>query len=149
MDSEAAQLDLVVTLTLQASRTPAQVTEATKDQHYHITLMTDVIDPAFKTKYPATYAVLEQADKDGRYVNAVLKDENARLRPYEEHPLAVQPLFITDGYSYPSGHASGTELQARLLATLFPGQEVPLLKHAREIADSRVLAGVHYATDVR
>jgi len=151
LGSDADQLDLKLTLSIQASRTEDQKNEAVKDQHYRITLMTDVIDPSFKTKYPHTYAVLNQADKDAYFIATMVKDQNARLRPYEQHPTEVHPLFPTGGYSYPSGHASGVELQARLLATLFhtKGQDALLLKRVREIGDSRIVAGVHYTSDVK
>jgi acid phosphatase (class A) len=78
-----------------------------------------------------------------------LKNENARLRPYEQYPTQVQSLYKTGGLSYPSGHASGVELQARILATLFHGQEAVLLQRAKQVGDSRVVAGVHYPSDVK
>jgi acid phosphatase (class A) len=151
LGSDADQLDLKLILSIQASRTKDQKNEALRDQHYLITLMTDVIDPSFQTKYPHIYAVLGQADKDAYFITAKLKGDNARLRPYLQHPTEVQPLFKPDGYSYPSGHASGMQLQARILATLFHtnGQDALLLKRAREVGDSRVVAGVHYTSDVK
>jgi acid phosphatase (class A) len=39
------------------------------------------------------------------------------------------------------------ELQARILAQLFPEKSDALLRRARQIADGRVVAGVHYASD--
>jgi acid phosphatase (class A) len=59
----------------------------------------------------------------------------------------VQPLFTASDFSYPSGHSSGTELQARILGTLFPAQSEQLLIRARQVADSRVIGGVHYTSD--
>ena len=149
--SDVDQQDLKTTLALQASRTEEQKKEAVADKKYSITLVTDVIDPAFATKYPNVYAALDQADKDGYYVIATIKEQNARLRPYEQHPDVVHSLYPTGGFSYPSGHATGSELEARLLATLFHanGQDALLLKRAQQIADSRVVAGVHYASDVK
>ncbi len=140
--------DLTITLSAQATRTQAQQDEATNDKDYKITLVTDVIDPAFATKYPKTFAVLAQADQDAYYVNSMLKKQNARLRPFAQHPTLVTPLFLSKDFSYPSGHASGTQLMARLLGQLFPAQADDLLKRARQVADSRVIAGVHYASDV-
>jgi len=151
LGSQVDQLDLQTILSVQDSRTIDQKNEAIRDQHYLITLMTDVIDSSFKIKYPHTFMVLEQANKDSSFITSMLKNENARLRPYEQHPDLVHPLFSTDGYSYPSGHASGMDLQAHILATLFHtnGQDSLLFKRAREIADSRVVAGVHYPSDVK
>jgi hypothetical protein len=50
-------------------------------------------------------------------------------------------------FSYPSGHSSGSELQARILGKLFPTRIDALLTRARQVADGRVVAGVHYASD--
>jgi acid phosphatase (class A) len=38
-------------------------------------------------------------------------------------------------------------VQARLLGTLFPEQAEALRNRARQVADSRVVAGVHYTSD--
>lgn len=149
LGSATDQADLKTTLALQVSRTEEQKKEALADKHYVITLMTDVIDPAFKAKYVHVYGVLDQADKDCYFITTMLKNENARPRPYEQHPDVVHPLFTTGGLSYPSGHASGMELQARLLGTLFQAKSQDLLKRAQQIGDSRVIAGVHYPSDVK
>ena len=139
--------DLMITLSIQDSRTEAQNAEAYLDKKYSIKLVDEVIDPNFESKYPRTYAVLKEADHDGRIINSVLKNENGRLRPYVQHPVLVTPLFMVPDFSYPSGHASGSELQARILGKLFPLRAEDLLKRARQGADSRVVAGVHYASD--
>jgi acid phosphatase (class A) len=139
--------DLLITLAAQAARTDDQKNEAITDQHYSITLITGVIDPAFATKYPEVLGVLKNAENDAFVITSRLKKENARLRPFVQHPTLVVPLFPAGDYSYPSGHASGSELQARLLGLLFPDRADDLLKRARQVADGRVVAGVHYASD--
>lgn len=140
--------DLLITLAAQAARTDDQKNEAMTDEHYSITLMTGVIDPGFETKYPAIFAVLKGAENDAFIITSMLKKKNARPRPYVQHPTLVVPLFPVKDFSYPSGHASGSELQARLLGVLFPDRAGDLLKRARQISDGRVVAGVHYASDV-
>lgn len=145
--SETDELDLAITLSIQASRTDAQKKEACDDANYTITLMTGVISPDFATKYPKTFKVLDAANGDDGNITTMIKNENERLRPFVGHPTLVLPLFPVPDYSYPSGHASGMELQARLLGTLFPAQAEALLNRARQVADSRVVAGVHYTSD--
>ena len=139
--------DLLITLSAQATRTDSQKEEALVDQHWTIKLISSVIDPNFDRKYPATYAVLKSAATDAALVNKKLKDENRRLRPFVQHPTLVTPLFLVDDFSYPSGHASGSQVQARILGVLFPKRADDLLKRARQVADGRVVAGVHYASD--
>ena len=147
LGSPVDQTDLLITLSLQASRSEDQKNEAIRDKTYSIKLMTDVIDPNFETKYSNTFKVLTNADIDAYFINTTIKRANGRLRPFVQHPTLVVPLFTVGDFSYPSGHASGTELQARILAKLFPAQREALLKRARQIADGRVVAGVHYASD--
>lgn len=147
LGSEVDEADLLITLAAQASRTDDQKNEATTDQHYSITLITGVIDPDFATKYPTTLGVLKNAENDAFVITSMLKKENARPRPFVQHPTLVVPLFTVGDFSYPSGHASGSQLQARILGLLFPDRADDLLKRARQIADGRVAAGVHYASD--
>ena len=147
--SEADQTDLKGVLALQASRTPEQKAEALAAKKMQITLVTDTITPDFKTKYPKTFALLELANEDVYFITTQIKDKNTRPRPYAQHPDQVKPLYTTGGYSYPSGHASGVEFQARVLGTLFPAKSEELLKRARQVGESRVVAGVHYPSDVQ
>ena len=141
------EADLLITLSMQAARTEEQKAEAIRDKKYSIRLVSDVIDPAFETKYPKTWAMLKMADHEEILINSMLKNSNERCRPFVQHPILVTPLFAVPDYSYPSGHASGTELQARILGYLFPARTDELLRRARQVADSRVVAGVHYASD--
>lgn len=147
LGSPVDQTDLLITLSLQASRTDEQKNEAFRDKTFDLKLITVVVDPDFEHRFPNVLKVLQNADIDSYYINSMIKDENARLRPFVQHPTLVIPLFTTGDFSYPSGHASGMELQARILAELFPDKTDALLQRARQIADSRVVAGVHYASD--
>jgi acid phosphatase (class A) len=147
LGSPTDQADLLITLSLQNSRTEDQKKEALGDQKYSIGLITDVIATDFETKYPNTFKVLANADIDAYFITAKLKKTNGRLRPYVQHPVLVTPLFTVRDFSYPSGHSSGSELQARILGKLFPTRIDALLTRARQVADGRVVAGVHYASD--
>ena len=77
----------------------------------------------------------------------MIKSANGRQRPFVQHPILVVPMFTVGDFSYPSGHATGMELQARILEQLFPDKRDALLRRARQVADSRLVAGVHYTSD--
>src|SRR5580704_12840347 len=147
LGSPTDQADLLITLSLQNSRTEDQKKEALGDRKYSIRLVTDLIAADFETKYPNTFQVLTNADIAAYFITAKLKKINGRLRPYIQHPVLVTPLFTVGDFSYPSGHSSGTELQARILGKLFPSRSDALLTRARQVADGRVVAGVHYTSD--
>ena len=147
LGSAIDQEDLLITLSLQTSRTEDQKNEALRDKGYTIKLMTDVIDSDFETRYPNVFKVLSSADIDSYFINTMIKKANGRLRPFVQHPTLVVPMFTVGDFSYPSGHATGMELQARILGQLFPDKSDALLRRARQVADGRVVAGVHYASD--
>jgi len=51
-------------------------------------------------------------------------------------------------YSYPSGHSTYGTVVAILLAEMVPEQRDALLRRGRAYGDSRIINGVHFATDV-
>lgn len=82
-------------------------------------------------------------------VTTGLKEIVARARPHQLHPVAV-----AHGYSFPSGHASGSAALWCSLAVIIATRTrrsvaaavalvVPIV-----VAASRVLLGVHFLTDV-
>jgi hypothetical protein len=115
LGSAIDQEDLLITLSLQTSRTEDQKDEALRDKSYTVKMMTDVIDCDFETKYPNVFKVLSNADIDSYFINTMIKNANGRLRPFVQHPTLVVPMFTVADFSYPSGHATGMELQARIL----------------------------------
>src|ERR1700741_2496467 len=69
LGSAIDQEDLLITLSLQTSRTEDQKNEALRDKSYTIKLMTDVVDSDFETKYPNVFKVLSSADIDSYFIN--------------------------------------------------------------------------------
>jgi acid phosphatase (class A) len=57
-------------------------------------------------------------------------------------------LPLERSYSYPSGHAVAGIVWATLLSEIFPEKRDALMARGKQIGDDRVLAGVHYPTDV-
>lgn len=88
-------------------------------------------------------------------LNVTLKGIFERARPLHEHGLA-----FADGWSFPSGHASGSVvaygmlayLLVRLLPARFAWARLPVVALAAALAfttgSSRVFVQVHFATDV-
>lgn len=82
-------------------------------------------------------------------VTSALKQAVARARPHPLHPLAA-----AHGFSFPSGHASGSAALwcsvALVIATKAPRSVVVAVALVVPVvvATSRVVLGVHYLTDV-
>ena len=85
-----------------------------------------------------------------------LKYHYNRPRPYMlakefEIPLDTNKIKNTtkDSPSYPSGHAAQGMLVGNYLAKLNPSHKMEFLKLGKDIAKSRIVAKVHYPSDVR
>ena len=73
-----------------------------------------------------------------------------RQRPFQVDPsihvIGRSPKGVDS--SFPSGHAARAFAGARVIATLEPAMANDAYALAREVAVSRIYAGVHFATDV-
>ena len=75
------------------------------------------------------------------------KKRFARPRPYEVTPK-VKPVLPPPEESYPSGHTMDSYFKASLLSMLVPEHHDAFFARAEEHAQSRVLAGVHFPSDL-
>ena len=124
------------------------------------TLAMDKVRSSFKKlckevgiEYPKEM-VNELKDASGSIV-LDLKYHFNRPRPYKLAPLYNIDLDTNeiedttfDSPSYPSGHSTQATLIANYLANKYPLHRGKFLKLGRDIARSRVIAKVHYPSDV-
>ncbi|AWN48445.1 acid phosphatase [Methylobacterium terrae] len=106
------------------------------------------LDPA---RRPALAALLARTRRD---VVAVVRDAKGRFargRPHlgNDEPLCVPRSEALDrSFAYPSGHATEGWTFGLVLAALMPERAGPLLARARTYGESRIVCGVHWASDV-
>lgn len=84
----------------------------------------------------------------GPYIGQTKKGYN-RLRPYEYVKGLTPCVHKEPSLAYPSGHATLGELYGLVLADLMPQHKDVIIKRAEQIAQDRVLAGVHHPTDIQ
>ncbi len=148
--SEAQKHDLDVVLHLQAIRTPAQAARAVADNDLSLyRIAGEVLGPSFAAgRLPKLDAFYTRLNLDTREIFFASKDAWHRARPFaasaEVNPVGEKP---TSG-SYPSGHATRGYLTAILLSNMVPEKSAELFARGREYGENRVIAGVHYPTDV-
>ncbi|HYE61823.1 MAG TPA: phosphatase PAP2 family protein [Phycisphaerales bacterium] len=100
-------------------------------------------------KYPRTAALFKRIDNDAYHVAiSPAKETYNRLRPPLQDPRVKPLLKHSDSNGYPSGHATLGMVWSRVLGELAPGSKDALRDRARLVALDRVIAGVHYPTDV-
>ena len=69
------------------------------------------------------------------------------LRP-DQYDSTYKPLITTPPFpGYPSGHATGAATTSAVLAYFFPADAKEFQELAKDCADSRFYAGIHFRTD--
>lgn len=149
-NSLVAQAEREVLYHLQAERTPAQVARAQLVNAEDIfSFGSDVLGPWFEARsLPQTAAFFAQVSDDlTPYSRAAKALFNRRRPPYVDARLKPCVEFSDTG-SYPSGHAMRAALWAGLLGAIFPDKSAACEVRADETRWARLLAGVHYPSDV-
>jgi acid phosphatase (class A) len=100
---------------------------------------------------PAITRVIQRSNADLFAVVGKAKDRYQRPRPFvtEQGAVCIEPSedFGKSG-SYPSGHAAGGWLYALVLAEIDPANATAIMARGRAFGESRVVCGVHYASDI-
>ena len=141
---EAAE-ELAILLWLQRTRGPAEVARAAKEVDVSPAWFKEVLPIGNR---PRTMALLEQARQDAWTRTGGLKQRFHRVRPFLANPELTPAVYRDTSYSFPSGHATLGILYARLLGALVPGRREAVLERGLQVGFDRVLAGVHWPTDV-
>jgi acid phosphatase (class A) len=108
--------------------------------------------PITKEATPHLFMLMRRVRMDSSRANDAPKDLYKRVRPfnfYAGDPICVPqeaPRFKDD--SYPSGHASIGWALALTLAEAAPDRSDQILVRGLEFGRSRVVCGVHWASDV-
>jgi acid phosphatase (class A) len=113
--------------------------------------------PIHRDKRPALVTLLNRSLKQVGAPTFAAKDVYQRARPYQRLKLAEVCGRRTDGMddkdterrtSYPSGHAAYGWAVGLVLARVAPDRAAELLARAQAYAESRVICGVHFPSDV-
>jgi acid phosphatase (class A) len=147
--SAVQQVELAHILELQAARTPAEEKRCQDEVAVTVFGFTDAIGPWFTEKnLPITAQVMNDAYAQSKVFSKSAKAIWNRQRPpYDDARIKPCVSLDTDG-SYPSGHATRSMVWAHLLIAMFPDRTEAILARANQIGDDRVLAGVHFPSDV-
>jgi acid phosphatase (class A) len=139
-DSKQEEYDARKVAEVLIARTPADMAQAASDAHRNIFVFTNALGPNFvAARLPRTVAMFNRANNDTEILIGIAKAHFLRHRP----PGAKQTHF-----SYPSGHAAFAACVAILLSEMVPEKRGELFARASIFAESRIVAGVHYPSDV-
>jgi acid phosphatase (class A) len=141
--------DFKVLMDYQNSRTKAQCDEAALESKAN--LQSFFAGP----KGPLTVNEIEKVKKHFRapFLKAgvditLSKYIYKRPRPYLTHPELVPCISLEKSKAYPSGHAALSRMYAKILGHLYPERKAEIMNRAEEVAQNRVIGGVHHPSDI-
>jgi acid phosphatase (class A) len=95
---------------------------------------------------PVTADFMARVWSDASYYLWAAKFRFNRVRPYTIEPR-LQNLETPNFPAYPSGHSSNSWVAAYVYELLLPDQRDLFIQNARDMAYSREILGVHFASD--
>lgn len=95
---------------------------------------------------PVTADFMARVWSDASYYLWAAKFRFNRVRPYTLEPR-LQNLETPNFPAYPSGHSSNSWVAAYVYELLLPEQRDLFMRNARDMAYSREILGVHFASD--
>ncbi|MFL5262267.1 MAG: phosphatase PAP2 family protein [Anaeromyxobacteraceae bacterium] len=147
--SDEAKADLAIVLWMQRTRRDEDVARARRDIGLGLEAFASALGAGFDVgSHPRTRALIDRAHASA---TAPIRDAKARFRrarPYEADRRVTPAVPPEDTPSFPSSHATRGVLVARVLAALAPSRGDALRDCGQRVGFDRVLAGVHYPTDV-
>ncbi len=147
--SEEARRELEIVLREQSRRTPADVARIQAEANRMVVAFAEVLGPKLTaTELPLTFALIRNAGNDtGERIEDSKRVWN-RSRPYEDDARVTPSIALPTGSSYPAAIAVSARIYAVLLGELFPEKRSALLARGWLIGWGRVMAGIHYPSDV-
>jgi acid phosphatase (class A) len=150
-DSAETHKEIDLILEEQKNRTPEDVIRITREaKHLDIFLADTVVGPWFTAKnLPVTATLFRNVGTNVFPVVDGAKKYWDRPRPFALDPRVKPPIDLPKNPAYPSGHSTAGNLDALILAEIAPDLKEALMVRGKQIGEDRVMAGVHYPSDVQ
>jgi acid phosphatase (class A) len=145
------EIDLRAVLDAQAHASETRKAQAAADAKETVyDMFGNVMGATFSVaSLPKTTELFQRVGvSEGRVASAAKKVFN-RPRPYVAHPVVKALAESSKSASYPSGHTTRVTAAAIVLAAMVPEKAREIWARAEDYGQSRVIAGVHYPTDVQ
>jgi acid phosphatase (class A) len=148
--SAADAADMRAVLAAQAHASPARRARTLPDSDETVFVMFGgLVGPKFApATLPKTTAMFERiGDSEDDTLDAI-KPVFGRVRPWLANPAVKAYAKPTKSPSYPSGHTTRIAIAAAVLADMLPEKKREIWARAADYAESRVIGGMHYPTDI-
>lgn len=149
VDSPQENADLQAVLAAVQSRTDAEIKHAQADDQKIVFRFADVMGPNFRPEsLPFATQLFQHVYEDGNAATVAAKAYFKRQRPFVVDPDIKIIVVQAPDFSYPSNHSTFAYESGILLAAMVPEKAAAIFERATDYAHNRVIAGVHFPTDV-
>ena len=149
MDSPAEKADLQAVLAAVQSRTDVEIKHVQADDQRTVFRFADVMGPNFRPEsLPFASQFFQHVYEDGNAATVDAKAHFKRQRPFVVDPDIKVIVVQAPNFSYPSNHSTFAYESGILLAAMVPEKSAAIFERAADYAHNRVIAGVHFPTDV-
>lgn len=142
--------DMMAVLDAQARASDARKAQALADSDETIYVMfTSVVGDKFiAASTPKAAKFFERiGDSEDDTLDAA-KPYFGRVRPWIANPEVKAIAKPSKSGSYPSGHTTRVTINAIMLSMMVPEKKAEIWARANDYAESRVIGGMHYPTDI-
>jgi acid phosphatase (class A) len=150
-DSDITRSEIALMLNIQQERKPEEASRARADASYSVFRFADALGnpEIFNAKQlPKTNSLFRKVTYEEGAVVQAGKRSFRRPRPFILEPRIEPIVRKPTNDSYPSGHAMWSRVVGLILADMLPEYADRIMARADDYAFHRVVAGVHYPTDV-
>jgi len=141
--------DIRTVLAAQRARTPEQIARVRSEEELTPFAFADLLGSWFTPRnLPLTFALLKNAGQDAHNITIAGMKYWQRPRPPLQDPSIIPVIPLPQSASYPSYHATCGVLWAVILTQFAPDLRASFLDRGVQIGEHRVIAGVHFPTDV-
>ena len=148
--SVAEEADFLAVRLLTAQRTEAQTALARRYERFDLFQMVRPVvgEWASPQTLPKLAAFIDEVLPEVRPLTEEAKQRHARSRPHVALPGLDLAFARPEGFSYPSGHATGGAMYAVLLSAIAPQHAAAWAEQAELVRLSRLHGGAHFPSDV-
>ncbi|MET0154866.1 MAG: phosphatase PAP2 family protein [Rickettsiales bacterium] len=145
--SDEWKKDVEAILALQKRPYPKELAAAEQEREMSPEMVAEEVNVSRK-KNPTLFHLLDRVGDTSRAVTDGTKKYWKARRPYlaDDRVKALIPAHANP--AYPSGHTCGAYSWAHALAAVFPEKRAAFMRRAEQIAQHRVLVGMHYPHDI-
>ena len=148
-DSKEMQEEVKQIIKLQENIEPKDIDFALDEKEMRVEIVTEYVNSNLsRNKLPKLYNLLDKVGSTSYFATDKIKNHYKLIRPYLANKSVQAIISPSKGYSYPSGHTTGSYLWASVLSLLMPKQANDFKNRANEIAWHRVQVGMHYPQDL-